>query len=430
MQAQSRADRGERRSNGATSPRALTLLALRRWRTRNALADAILTQLLGSSDLIAQDRTFATELFYGILRNLSLLDFWIGLLRSGHLDPATRDLLRLGLYQVLVLDTAEHAAVYETVELAATKTRSLVNAVLRNALREKHDLLAKANEQNLDIRNSHPQFLIDRWIQNFGPDNTAGLCEWNNLPSPVYARINRLKISVQEFLSKYPIAERVPNSDTFIRLDSIPHDALVQGYCYIQDPATAVACELMDARPGERILDACAAPGGKTGYLAESMNNLGTIIACDREPSRIQTLQSNMKRLGATIVQCAQQDWIVHEQVSPIVSALPLDRILVDAPCSNTGVMRRRADLRWRLTPDDFLRMQTQQLRILRAVIPLLKTGGIIVYSTCSIEPEENEQVVESFKNVSNLKLVEQVTMLPFRDGFDGVFAAKLQREG
>jgi 16S rRNA (cytosine967-C5)-methyltransferase len=411
------------------SARELALVALRQWRTGDSFADAILARLLRSSDLIAPDRTFATELFYGILRNLSLLDFWIGSLRSEHLDHDGRDLLRLGVYQLFLLKTPEHAAVYETVELAGARTRSLVNAVLRNALRKKEELVARAGKQDLSVRCSHPQFLIDRWTQNFGAENTAALCEWNNRPAQIYARINRLNISVEEFLSKHSDAERLAQHDNFARLASVPNDALAGGHCYIQDPSTAAACLLLDPMPGEKVLDACAAPGGKTGYLAELMKNQGALMACDRDEGRIRTLQDNLERLGVEIARFARHDWTRSEPLPDAVAISPFDRILVDAPCSNTGVMRRRVDLRWRLLPKDFLWMQEEQLRILRATIPLLKTGGVLVYSTCSIEPEENEKVVNAVtQEFSCLKFVKQVPLLPFRDGFDGAFAAKLKR--
>jgi 16S rRNA (cytosine967-C5)-methyltransferase len=411
------------------SARELALVALRQWRTGGGFADAILTRLLRSSDLIAPDRTFTTELFYGILRNLNLLDFWIGSLRSEHLDHDGRDLLRLGVYQIFFLKTPEHAAVYETVELAGAKARSLVNAVLRNALRKKDELVAKASKQDLNVRCSHPQFLIDRWTQNFGAENTGALCEWNNRPAQIYARINRLNISVEEFLSKHSDAERLPQHDNFARLASVPNDALARGHCYIQDPSTAAACLLLDPMPGEKVLDACAAPGGKTGYLAELMKNQGAITACDRDDGRIRTLQDNLERLGVEIARFAQHDWTSDKPLPDAVAISPFDRILVDAPCSNTGVMRRRVDLRWRLIPKDFLRMQAEQLRILRATIPLLKIGGVLVYSTCSLEPEENEKVMNAvLQEFSCLKFVEQVPLLPFRDGFDGAFAAKLKR--
>lgn len=412
---------------GEFSSRALALTALREWRSGQQFADAILARLLRASDLAAPDRAFATELFYGVLRNLTLLDFWIGTLRSSHLDHDARDLLRLGIYQLFLLQTPEHAAVYETVELAGAKARTLVNAVLRNALRRKDELIEKANAQDLSVRTSHPQFLIDRWEKNLGRENTAALCDWNNQPAPVYARINQLKISVAEFLGKHSDSEPLPQRHNFVRLSSIPGDALAAGHCYIQDPGTASACLLLDPKPGERVLDACAAPGGKTAYLAELMKNDGFILACDRDQGRIRTLQDNLERLGVGIAQGVQHDWASG---APLPNGAAFDRILIDAPCSNTGVMRRRVDVRWRLTAQDFPRMQEEQLRILRATIPLLKTGGIMVYSTCSIEPEENERVVAAIlREFPFLKFGGQISLLPFRDGFDGAFAAKLVRE-
>jgi 16S rRNA (cytosine967-C5)-methyltransferase len=417
------------------SSRGAALAALREWRSHENFADSILARLLRSSDLAGPDRAFTTELFYGILRNLSLLDFWIGSLRSGHLDHDTRDLLRLGIYQLFFLETPEHAAVYETVQLAGAKARSLINAVLRNAVRKKEELVANADKQNLSVRRSHPQFLVDRWIKNFGAENTAALCEWNNRPAPIYARINRLKVSEDEFLSEarsaryadQPPQPGIPGN--FVPLTSVPIEALADGHYYIQDPSTAAACVLLDPIPGENVLDACAAPGGKTGYLAEFMKNKGAIMACDRDEGRIRTLQDNLERLGVEIARFARHDWTSGEPLADAAAISPFDRILVDAPCSNTGVMRRRVDLRWRLTPRDFLRMREEQLRILRATIPLLKTGGVLVYSTCSIEPEENEEVVRAVaREFPFLKFVEQVSLLPFRNGFDGAFVAKLIR--
>ena len=406
------------------SSRGLALAALDRWRGGKKFADAILGELLRSSELSAVDRAFATELFYGVLRNLTLLDFWIGQLRSGRLDHHSRDLLRLGVYQLFLLQTPEHAAVFETVALAPSKSRSLVNAVLRNATRKKEPLQALANKEGLSVRKSHPRFLIDRWETNFGVENTETLCDWNNQPAPIFARINRLKISAEEFLAKYSMAEKVPAQENFVRLTSIPEEALTSGCCYIQDPSTVAACLLLDPQPGERVLDACAAPGGKTGYLADLMKNNGAITACDRDEHRVETLRDNLKGLGADIVQAIRHDWTKQRLDEPA-----FDRILLDAPCSNTGVMRRRIDVRWRLTAADFSRMADTQMRIVRAVVPYLKPGGVLVYSTCSLEPEENERVIDRIvTEFPLLRLEEQKSVLPFRDGFDGAFAAKLVR--
>jgi 16S rRNA (cytosine967-C5)-methyltransferase len=411
------------------SARGVALAALRTWRNKKLFADAIASEALSTSALSQADRAFALDLFYGVLRNLTLLDFWISELRSGRVDVDLRDLLRLGLYQVLIAKIAEHAAVNETVELASPRHRSIVNAILRSGAREREKLLANAGMQPLEVRTSHPKFLIERWQEQFGPEATRALCEWNNQPPPIYARINRLKLDRQSFLERYPEAKAHPHLENFVELRS-PIAALEAGDCYIQDPSTAIACELLEPQPGERILDACAAPGGKTSYIAELMQNRGLIVAADRDPRRLHLLQENLACLGANICKIPRQDWSNASIAKEILSQAPFDRILVDAPCSNTGVMRRRVDVRWRLQPGDLDRMHARQVEIVRAVAPLLKPNGILVYSTCSLEREENEQVVETLvREMSILRLEEQKTSLPFRDNFDGAFAARLRRK-
>ncbi len=408
------------------SSRGVALAALEEWRSGRKFSDAILAEGLGSGELSPADRAFATELFYGVLRNLTLLDFWIGRLRSGHLDHSSRDLLRLGVYQLFLLQTPEHAAIFETVELAERRNRALINGVLRNAVRGKADLLQRAQVQELAVRRSHPAFLINRWRKNFGAEETEQLCEWNNRPALVYARVNGLKISDADFVARYSSAERIEGLGNFVRLGNFSGEAVAAGHGYIQDPSTAAACSLLDAKPGERVLDACAAPGGKTSYLAELMKDDGAIVACDRDEHRIGILRDNLERLGVTIARCVHHDWTSGK---PFEDVAGFDRILVDAPCSNTGVMRRRVDVRWRLSPDDFGRMPSLQTRIVRAVVPLLKQGGSLVYSTCSLEPEENEGVTKAIlREFPLLKVLEQRAVLPFRDGFDGAYAAKLSR--
>jgi 16S rRNA (cytosine967-C5)-methyltransferase len=412
----------------ATSARRVALVALKTWRSKREFADAIISRLLAESDLASADRAFAVELFYGALRNLTLLDFWIGELREARVDVDLRDILRLGLYQLFVARTPEHAAVYETVAVAPKQKRAIVNAVLRSAIRRKTELQQATTSQPLDIRLSHPKFLIERWTEQFGAEAAQALCEWNNSPPPIYARINQLKLERQSFFERYREARPLPAFSNFVQLPS-PTEALNRGDCYVQDPSTAMACELLDPKPGEKILDACAAPGGKTSYLVEFMENIGSIIACDRDAKRLRLLQENLTRLDVRLAKVVQHDWTKKALPAAIRAEAPFDRILVDAPCSNTGVMRRRVDVRWRLKPAEFQRMQARQIEILRAVVPLFKSDGILVYSTCSLEREENESVVEAFlREVSSLRLEEQRKSLPFINHFDGAFAAKFRR--
>jgi len=407
--------------------RETALAALRLWRQKRCFADSIISGVFANAQLTASDRAFALELFYGVLRNLTLLDFWIGCLRASRIETTVRQILRLGLYQVLILKTPEYAAVHETVGLAPQKQRPIVNAILRAAARQRNELLARADAQPLSVRASHPQFLVERWRQHFGADQAEVLCTWNNAPPRIYGRINRLKIDPGAFLQLYPDSRPVWDNSDFVQLNSLPAAALESGHCYIQDPSTVVACELLDPKPGEKILDACAAPGGKTAYVAQLMQGRGTIIACDRDAQRLQIVNDNVARLGATIIHTIHHDWLREHLPREIASLEPFDRVLVDAPCTNTGVMRRRIDVRWRLQPHDFGRMADEQFIITCAALQLVKPGGVLVYSTCSLEPEENQRVVRRLlSELPGLSLEAERGLLPFSDGFDGAFAAKL----
>ncbi|PYL59750.1 MAG: hypothetical protein DMF31_06010, partial [Verrucomicrobia bacterium] len=169
------------------SPRRIALRALRTWRKEKRFADSIVSEFIAKAELTDPDRAFAFELFYGVLRNLTLLDFWISSLRSSQIDTDLRDILRLGLYQLFLLKTAQHAAVHETVDLAPRRQRTIINGILRAAIRRSTELIARADAQPLFVRTSHPEFLVERWAQHFGPQHAEELCIWNNLPPPIYA---------------------------------------------------------------------------------------------------------------------------------------------------------------------------------------------------------------------------------------------------
>jgi len=411
------------------SSRSLALEALERWRRGTEFADKIVADIFARTSLGPSDRAFVLELFYGVLRNLSLLDFWIAKLRSEPINPGARDILRLGLYQVLLIETAAHAAVFETVELARPGLRSLINAILRRALREKDALTKAADNQPRPIRFSTPEFLIERWSRQFDAAEVVRLCQWNNRAAPVYARINQLKTTVPEFLLHYPGSALLPETHNFATLPE-PGAALRAGDCYIQDPSTALACEMLRPVPGETVLDACAAPGGKAAYLAEIMQNQGILVAADQDESRLRRLRDNFVRLGITNARTLGCDWSHEKSIrAAALGVYSFDKILLDAPCTNTGVMRRRVDVRWRLRPDDFVRMQRLQLTILQGLVPLLKPGGSLVYSTCSLEEEENEQVIEAFlREKRDFCLTKSEKRLPFRDSIDGAFVARFER--
>jgi 16S rRNA (cytosine967-C5)-methyltransferase len=409
------------------SARELALHALVRWRRTQEFADRIAERTFAETPLIPSDRAFALDLFYGVLRNRSLLDFWIEQLRSERLDATTRDILRLGLYQAMLLATPAHAAVFETVKLAPERARKLVNAILRRALREKNSLTEAAQAEPPSVRFSQPRFLIEKWSEQFGERAALELCRWNNQPPQVYARVNRLKTTVADFLRNNPESSVLPENPAFVQL-SVPAPALRRGDCYVQDPSTTIACELLRPEANERVLDACAAPGGKSACLSEMMSNKGELVSADRDEMRLERLRANLATLGVTNTRVVLCDWLDEKSIrqSGLLHGY-FDKILVDAPCTNTGVMRRRVDVRWRLRPEDFARMARRQLAILRGVVPLLRPGGLLVYSTCSLEPEENGTVVTNFlASGSHFHLTNQRESLPFRDHFDGARAAAL----
>jgi 16S rRNA (cytosine967-C5)-methyltransferase len=322
--------------------------------------------------------------------------------------------------------TAPHAAVNETVNLAG-RARGLVNALLRRALREKDLLEQRVNQAGLSVAQSHPEFLLERWTRVFGEAATRALCEWNNQPAEVHVRANSLKTTVDELLRMAPDARPSPAHPLAIDVDQLPVDWIERGLCYVQDPSTLMACDLLAPLPGETVLDACAAPGGKTTYLAALMKNQGRIVACDLYESRVARLRENLGRLGVEIAEAIQHDCM---QAHGALDGRQFDRILLDAPCSNTGVIRRRVDVRWRLTDEDFIRMPAQQLALLKRTVTLLKPGGTLVYSTCSLEPEENDLLVEkALQQIPGLRLVEARRTLPFVDRVDGAFAAKLTKD-
>ncbi|MDD5348658.1 MAG: transcription antitermination factor NusB, partial [Chthoniobacteraceae bacterium] len=282
--------------------RSACVQALQHWETSSAFADEVLHEALSTSSFTVFDRAFLTETFYGILRRRSALDYLIRQLRDTELDLQTRQVLRLGFYQIFWMRIPHHAAVNETVNLAG-RARGLVNALLRRAIREKTELEERLAQAPPSIRFSHPDFLIRRWEKQFTPEGAARLCEWNNSPAEIYVRANGLKVTPGELLAVAHGAEQSPVHPLAIKVRQIPFLWLNQGLCYVQDPSTLMAVELLGAQPGETILDACAAPGGKTSYLAELMRNQGKIIACDSSRCRLERMQQNLTRMNVT---CAE----------------------------------------------------------------------------------------------------------------------------
>ena len=401
---------------------------------------------LAQASLSSVDRHLCQELSYGIIRWQATLDWLIARKTAAREQkPMLRNLLRMGLYQIFWLDRIPgHAAVNETVELARQSgfpsQAGFINAVLRNYLREFDAtklLLAGLKKEQPHLGYSHPEWLVARWHTRWGADQTARLMEWNNTAPNAFARVNTLKADPGKLLAQW--REEDVEYD-FVRQDWIDENLVFelkshpplgrlpsfqQGLFYVQDPSTLLAARELGPQPGEHVLDLCAAPGGKLTYIAQLMGNEGRLLAHDTAAERLKLIEQNCARLGVTCVQTALPS---NLNLQP---ATLFDRILIDAPCSNTGVMRRRIDLRWRIRLEEIGRLQATQRGLLRQAAALLRPGGVLVYSTCSLEPEENSQVVDEFLSEhAAFKLERTRELLPFVEGVDGTYVARMGKNG
>ena len=371
--------------------------------------DEIFSLTFERSSLSEQDRQLTTELVQGTLRHRGIIDFYLshwfqGDFRGAH--PELKNILRLGIYQLLYLDRIpDHAAVNSSVELAkhhlGQKPAKLVNAVLRRAIREKDalpDLKVRNKTETLATSTSHPLWLVRRWVTRFGWDEAEVLCRANNNLPSLWVRWNPLKTNRESFLellceSKIEaVISEVSSSHVLLRgrLNLQNWLPLQEGYCTVQDVSAGLPVQLLDPQPGEQILDFCAAPGGKTTQIAETIGDHGLVIAQDVSFGRISMVKENLNRLHLNSIRCVEGNGTsLKEQL--------FDRILIDVPCSGLGVLQRRPDIRWRRKPRDFQTLNRIQRNILEQAIHLIKPNGVIVYSTCTIEPEENSELIDRF---------------------------------
>ena len=384
------------------------------------------------------------EMVFGVIRNLILLDTWID--EKATRPPGktrARTMLRLGLYQIAFMDRIpEHAAVHETVatarDLRLHTQAGFINAILRGFLREKESFLKRLEDWKTSqpqVAYSHPNWLFKKWKNQFGANEANELLQWNNQIPSSYARWNPLCGTLEELelawneegVTRKEVCFTWSEGIKMYRIISLPKqpdklESFKRGPFYLQDPSTLLAVTLVNAKPGEAILDTCAAPGGKTCAMAAQMENSGTIVAADPDQGRLRRLRENMERLAvsnATMTANVNNTSKDHSK--------SFDAILIDAPCSNSGVMRRRLDVRWRLSSQEIKSITEQQMGILQENSKLLKPGGRLVYSTCSLEPEENHQIVAKFiKENALFQLTDEQQLTPFEHGVDGAYAAKL----
>jgi len=386
--------------------------------------------------LQAIDRALCHELVLGSLRWQLLLDKTVehfSKRRVESLDPPVRIALRLGLYQLRFLTRIPNsAAVNESVNLVRmarlSSAAAFVNAVLRRAVREPdYDPAADVSDplEKLAIETSHPVWLIERWTTSFGLDEARAFAHANNLVPPTAFRVVANRAEESEVLSRLSAAGAMLESSK-VRTGAwrvtggtaVLRDLSAEGKIYLQDDASQLVAQVVDVKPGERVLDLCAAPGGKTTLMADQGDG-AVIVAADRSPTRIDTIVGTMRLHGLDNIEPVLLD---ATQELPFRNG-SFDKVLVDAPCSGTGTLRRNPEIRWRLSPADIPALALQQKAILRMAVKMVKPGGRLVYSTCSVEREENEEVVAE----SGLRPLETIRTWPHRDGCDAFFIASFK---
>lgn len=444
-----------------TNPRHAAFLILDRIIRERSYADILLDQELSKGLIQGPDRGLLTELVYGSLRRQGTLDHLIRRFSSIRIEKIERSvhiLLRLGLYQLMFLDRVPpSAAVNETVKLVkllAPKASGFVNAVLRETDRNREsipwpDKVADPVEW-MSARHSVPNWIARMWLDQLGPEQSELLAATMSEAPPVTLRVNILKCSRNELItilaSEQISAEPCRFSPHGIQILShtpLTHlDSFRQGFFTIQDEASQLVALILDPAPGDRVLDLCAAPGGKATCIAELMGNSGEVVAADINPRRLKQVQLLADRLGTSIIKP-----VVANAEKPFdPTSRPFHKVLVDAPCSGLGVLRRNPEGKWWKSPDDLTTLAALQRRIMKNAAGVVAPGGILVYATCSTTPVENEAVVNDFLSLHNDFVLEDIRKSspllaelcssnghfrpwPHLHGMDGFFAARLRRQ-
>lgn len=373
-----------------------------------------------------QQRQQVNEYVQGILRRKSYLDFLIAqfsTLPFEDINTLLRNILRVGIYDLLFMDgTPDYAAVNEAVEMAklqvSPKTGDFVNAILRKIQRDLQALPKPSGKNRIELvatTFSHPEWLVERWVKRFGEREAFALMQANNKRPDYYLRVNNLKTQTENFILRmeksgieFEDDGRLPGYFRVKTLSEVRAKGWFEkGLCQVQDLAAGIAPHLLNPQPGESVVDLCAAPGTKTIVMADLMKNEGTISAIDQDGERITLIAQNAEAYKADNVKVMRAD-------ARDVSVKLADAVLLDAPCTGTGVMGKRADLRWRRTPEDLAEIVKLQAELLDAAANLVTRGGRLVYSTCSLEPEENMDQINAFlKEYPNFELQDLSGFLP-----------------
>lgn len=396
-----------------TNPRQLAWIALRDIFKQGAYTNVAIDRVLSNAQLSSSDRGLTCELVYGIVRRQRSLDALIDRLGKKKADRQPLDLriiLQLGLYQLRYLNQIpDSAAVHTSVELAKEnglkKLSGVVNGILREYLRRvasSNPLLVSENPvENLGILYSFPNWLLENWLDLLGKEETEQLCDWFNQTPTIDLRVNPLRSSIErveaEFLAAGISVSRIPKLPQALRLNNASGaiqklPGFAEGWWTIQDSSAQLVAYLLDPQPGEAIVDACAAPGGKTTHIAELMGDRGKIWAGDRDAKRLRKVKENAERLHLNSIEVCPGDSRNLSQFEGVA-----DRVLLDVPCSGLGILHKRPDIRWRQTPEKIQQLVQLQAELLEKASTWVKPGGVLVYATCTLDRLENEDIIKSF---------------------------------
>lgn len=403
------------RSPGQATSRSLALQVLTAVEQDGAYSNLLLNGALQKSGLSGPDAGLATELVYGTIQRLNTIDFLLEPFVTkgmGKLAPWVRNLLRLSFYQLYYLDRIPpHAVVNEAVNLAKKRGHQgisgMVNGVLRNVLRRKEELKLPEGlsaVQRIALEHSHPEWLVARWLEQYGEQTTEAICRANNEPPSISIRVNRAKTSRDKMLQllKEQGLSAAPSrlAQDGIVVEGGGNMALTswyrEGLISVQDESSMLVAEALNPEADMSVLDCCAAPGGKTCHIAEMMQGSGRVLANDIHSHKAKLVEDQANRLGLTNIDISTGD---ASRLGERLERNSFDRILLDAPCSGLGVIRRKPDLKWAKTAGDIAEIAGIQSSLLDTAGDLLKPGGLLVYSTCTIEPRENVEMVSSFLN-------------------------------
>lgn len=375
-----------------------------------AYSNLLLNEMIKKSKLHEKDIALLTEIIYGTIQRRDTLDFYLYpyTKQAKKLQDWVKILLRMSVYQIVYLNKIpDHAVVHEAVKIGKKRGHrgiaGMVNGILRNLLRHELRSFSEISDplEQLAVKMSHPLWLVKRWVRQYGMEKAEKMCEQNLKPPHVTVRVNRMKASVEE------VRQRLEEEGFSVRDGELSEDGLViekgnvaqsqcfkQGFITIQDESSMLVARALNPACGSIVLDCCAAPGGKTTHLAERMGNEGKVIACDLHEHKIKLINENKQRLGLSIIETKVLDARKAREIFP---ENHFDYILVDAPCSGLGVIRRKPDLKWAKTEQDIAAIVKIQQEILASVAPLLKPNGMLVYSTCTIDRTENEEIIGQF---------------------------------